>query len=389
MDKKINQILFPLIASAIVGDALDERERALYSPELLEDIYKISKKHDIAHLVGVGLNQSGISKKGDPTFDLISKETITAVYRHEQLNFETESVCKGLEDVGIPFLPLKGAVMRQYYRLPWLRTSCDVDILVKEEDLERASKHLTENCGYTYHGKGQHDVSLYSPSGIHMELHYDLVEEGFAKGASDVLLNVWDYVVPTHPWKYRYEFCDEMFFFYHVAHMAKHFEIGGCGIRPFIDLWILLGIDGADREKRDKLLKKGGLLKFKDTAERLCGIWFEGMPYDPICEKMEEYIISGGVYGTMKNAVTVQQQRRGGKIKYTMSKVFLPYGIIKYHYPILQKHPILTPIMEVRRWFKLLFCGHAGRVARELKQNAEISREEAAEARAFLLSIGL
>lgn len=27
---------------------------------------------------------------------------------------------------------------------------------------------------------------------------------------------------------------EEMFYFYHIAHLAKHFEVGGCGIRQII-----------------------------------------------------------------------------------------------------------------------------------------------------------
>ena len=52
---------------------------------------------------------------------------------------------------------------------------------------------------------------------------------------------------------------DEMFYFYHIAHMAKHFEEGGCGIRPFIDLWTLDNIKDVDHDKRDELLSRGNL----------------------------------------------------------------------------------------------------------------------------------
>ena len=65
------------------------------------------------------------------------------------------------------------------------------------------------------------------------------------------------------------------------------------------------------------------------------------------------------------------------------------YDVIKFHYPVLQKHRWLTPIMEVRRWFKLIFCGHAKRTVRELKYNSNISRAEAENAQAFLKNIGL
>lgn len=119
-------------------------------------------------------------------------------------------------------------------------------------------------------------------------------------------------------------------------------------IRPFIDLLILDGIQGADIEKRDKLLWHGNLLKFANVARKLSRIWFSNEPYDFISQQMEDYILRGGVYGNNENRITVQQQKKGGRIKYALLKIFIPYDVIKFHYPILQKHRCLTPFMEVR-----------------------------------------
>ena len=87
---------------------------------------------------------------------------------------------------------------------------------------------------------------------------------------------------------------------------------------------------------------------------------------------MEDYILRGGVYGNNENRISVQQQKKGGQIRYALTKIFLPYSEIKFHYPILQKHKWLTLFMEVRRWFKLIFCGHAKRTLNELKFNQTI-----------------
>ena len=53
-----------------------------------------------------------------------------------------------------------------------MRISCDIDILVHENDLERATNHLINNLGYSYDGKGAHDVSLFLDKRVHLELHY-------------------------------------------------------------------------------------------------------------------------------------------------------------------------------------------------------------------------
>lgn len=72
-----------------------------------------------------------------------------------------------------------------------MRTSCDIDILVHENDLEKTTEYLVRNLGYIYDCKGPHDVSLYLQSQLHLELHYTLIADGVAKSSCEVLKNVW------------------------------------------------------------------------------------------------------------------------------------------------------------------------------------------------------
>ena len=97
-----------------------------------------------------------------------------------------------------------------------------------------------------------------------------------------------------------------MFYFYYIAHMAKHFvETGGCGIRPFLDIWVLNHRIDFDREKRDKLLSDGGLDVFAKQAELLSEVWFGNAEHTEITRQMETYILRGGVYGANTNRIAV------------------------------------------------------------------------------------
>ncbi len=385
MNENIIGILFALLRSAICGDMLTEQEIKACDGETLSRLIDISKKHDIIHLVALGLERNSIITNSDA----LSNEIIKAVYRYEQIKYEYESLCKVLEAAKIPFMPLKGAIIRDYYPEPWMRTSCDIDVLVHSEDTDKAVECLIGACGYVKDGQCSHDISLMSPGKIHIELHYDLLEGGVANKASEVLENIWDIVTVRDGYSYFYEMSDEMFYFYHVAHMAKHFENGGCGIRPFIDLWILDGIFGADNKKRNELLEKGELLRFAETARSLSKVWLDKQEHDDITEQTERYILSGGVYGTNKNRVAIQHYKKGGRTRYILYKIFLPYNVIKSQYPILKKHRWLTPFMEVRRWFRLLFKGHFKRVSKDLKCSQSLSDDESQELGVFLEQIGL
>lgn len=386
MEQKIIEALFALLRSAILNQPLSEAERVSFSEEQLPQLIRLAKQHDLEHLLAFGLRKNGLTSEKTAEAET---SILMAAFRCERLQSEQEKLGAVLEAVEIPFIPLKGAVLRDYYPESWMRTSCDIDILVREEDVERAALVLGANCGYRREEKSSHDISLYAPNNTHLELHYTLIEDGVANEAAKVLPHVWEMAVKCGENTCRHEMPDELFYFYHVAHMAKHFVHGGCGIRPFVDLWILDNMKDANQSKRDALLDQGGLLKFAEAARALSRAWFSGAPMTPLCQQMEDYILRGGVYGSTENRVAVQQQKKGGKLQYVLPKVFLTYDVLKFQYPILQKHCWLMPFMQVRRWCKLLFCGHAKRVMRELEYNDHISNDEAQKIQDFLRSLGL
>lgn len=370
--EKIIHAMMELIASEVCGKSIDKSQYTLTDEELVK-LYKLSKSHDLAHLVGDALI------KNDPIGDgeikaKFQKQIMLAVYRYEKINYELGRLRKVLNEAEIPFIPLKGSVLRRYYPEPWMRTSCDIDVLVHESDLERAVSALTSAAGYKADSKGSHDVGMFSDSGVHLELHYSLIEDKIVGSAADILKSAWENASPVSDTS-EYVFGDDLFFFYHTAHMAKHFVNGGCGIRPFLDIWVLNHRVPFNKEKRDALLAEGGLLTFTKQAETLSEAWLGNGEHTEITRQMQDYLLKGGVYGTTKNRVSVQQIRKGGKIRYAFSRIWLPYDVLKLHYPSLEEKRWLLPIFEVRRWVKLIFCGGFKRSVNELKLNSSMTSE--------------
>ncbi len=391
MDKTMVNMLFMLLRSAVCNRRLDEGEKEIFSENLLPYMFEIAGNHDVLHLLAMGIKYNDLTAKiSDPSAEIeFMKIMYSAVCRYEQLEYEAKQLYEVLEACEIPFIPLKGSVIRKYYREPWMRTSCDVDVLVHREDLEKAVSNLKQKLGYVEKERGTHDVSLYTPQGVHMELHFDLVEDGRANAANDVLNDVWKNVSLAKDCNYLYEMTDEFFYFYHIAHMAKHIENGGCGIRPFIDLFILDNIEVADADRRNEILQRGKLLEFTDIARELSQIWFDGKGYNEICEKMRNFIISGGSFGTFENRVAINQQKNGGRFGYVFSRMFIPYSKLKCYYPILEEHRWLTPVMQVRRWGMLLKPDIAKMAKSEIHVNNNLEEEKADEMKTFLNDIGL
>lgn len=398
MNAETAKLLFAFLRSAICGDEITDGEFDSCTPEELLTIAELSVKHDLGHLVAFGLKENKVDERLHQSIGendelknavrVLEHEMFKAVYRYQQMNHELLRMCAALEAAEIEFMPLKGSVIRNHYPKPWMRTSCDIDVLVHDRDIERAKDILVQRCKYEYDGKSSHDLSFYARSKVHIELHYDLAGD-LSEDTGSVLSNVWSNSTARRDYRFWREMSNEMFYFYHFAHMAKHFSIGGCGVRPFLDICVMRRSMNVDEQHLDYLLKSGGIAKFSAVAENLSNVWFGGGEHTAVTRQMENYILRGGVYGNVENMVAVQQQKRGGRVSYALSRIFIPYEKLKYSYPVLENHRWLTPIMEVRRWFRLIFCGHAKRSIDELKINGNISKQEAEATRMFLSEIGL
>ena len=389
MQMKAATILFALLRSEVCDDALTEEVIHALTPDRLESVYMLAKDHDLAHIAGQALGKNKLLPKGDIS-DQFRRQAMLALMRCSWLENAFENICAALETAKIPFIPLKGAVLRGYYPESWMRTSCDIDILVKEDNLEAAVKTLEEKLKYTRGEKSPHDISMLSADGgVHLELHYTVVEENRAVNASAVLKGIWDV---ANPWKEdgaRQVLSDEMLYFYHIAHMAKHVQEGGCGVRPFLDLWILNHRVVFDAEKRKALLEKGGLTAFARVAEELSEAWFSDKEAGETAEQFARFILFGGMYGSVENDVAIKQTQKGGKFGYAMSRFFPATEKMKFRYPILQRRPWLLPVYHAVRWTEVLRKGNGLQSLRELETNATMSEDAVKSTSELMKQLGL
>lgn len=373
-------LLFEAIASAIVGTPISQKS---ISSHELEVLFTASRAHDVAHLVGYSLDKSGLLDDSEIS-QSFKKQVYLSIYRQQLLDHETEKICSVLESEGIDHLALKGARMRSLYPQPWMRTSCDIDILIKEGDLEKAIDSLVEKLKYSKGKMNYHDISLFSESGVHLELHFNIREN--MKTIDPTLDKVWENSCLTEGTKHRYEQSTEFFIFHNVAHMSYHFTHGGCGIRPFIDLYLIKNKLSFNEDNLRILLHECGLERFYESILELSEVWLGEQEHTEITNQMEDYILRGGVYGSFENGVSAQQEINGGKLRHVMSKVFIPVDVLKVQFPIIEKHRYLTPVMQVARWFKVIFNGRA---FREINCGAGIGKEQSQITKNLLVSIGL
>ena len=382
-----NQRLFmELVSVAVCGKEPTEQLKGACTPEALEAVYSIGMKHDLAHLIGQAAEK--LQLKEGQILQKSKNAAMQVLLRHTRQEYAFRTACGILEKGEIPFIPLKGSVLRQWYPEPWLRTSCDIDILVRENQLSQA-KDLLEQEGWKSLGQTSHDINLLSPQGVHLELHFSTIEDYISPKSKAVMEHIWQWATPMPEKQYRMEIPDRLFYFYHMAHMAKHLLNGGCGIRSFLDVWVLNHCVAFDPAERTALLQKGDLTAFARASEKLSEIWFSGEEMDALSLSFQKVVLSGGIYGTVENRVSLQEGKAGGKLQLAMKRIFLPYDIMKYRFPVLQKHRWLLPVYQPVRWLQLLFGGGVKRSVTELKTTAQVSPETQASVRMLLEYLNL
>ena len=376
-------MIFKLLKSALSGQEC--REAQELDRGAWEIIYKISKEHDLAHIIGYALRSLDI-KIDEDLGKAFERSASVATFRYMQSAYELESIANTLEKAEICFMPLKGSVLNKYYKEPWLRTSCDIDILVKRQDLEKATSVLVSELGYELKPSStMHDVSIMSPSGVHLELHFELNEENFKESA--LLTSVWESGELENT-GYHYTMTNELFLFFHIYHMAKHFKNGGCGIKPLLDLWVIRNKMGYDEEKAVAMLKREGYLTFYQNALALSNVWFEDASHTELTRQMQAFILQGGVYGTFEQNVAISQTKES-RFKRLFRRIFMPYRQLIVRYPSLEKCPPLYPIYTVIRWFRILFSKDRGRAFDEIKANQSVSQNEINQAGDLINKLGL
>ena len=352
------ELLFCLLRNEICGEELPKNFNLGGG---VKKLLRLSNMHDIAHLIGDALLRNNLLSETEE-INAFREPIVMAVLRYEQQAVGLKDICQVLEKEKIGYMPLKGAVIRGYYPEPWMRTCCDIDVLIHEKDIETAKRALTKSGFITDGKKHFHDVHFCN-NNINLELHFSICEN---MAQTDTLLRkVWDYAEKVGDYEYRQ--AAEYFVFHHIAHMAYHFLSGGCGIRPFIDLCLMRQNKLYDEEKLLPLLEKSCLVKFYRVICKLNRIWFNGEESNALSQQVGNYILSGGVYGSASNENKIGAAAHKGKIRYLLHMAFPSYAKMCILYPFLKKHKILLPFCYIRRFFAKAFGKDRKKVRSKIK----------------------
>lgn len=370
---KVQKLFFCLLKSQIPGEKMPELDIDLVVRKLPK-LYNLSKFHDVVPIVTSALENIDVPKDNE-TFQNFKKQSLVSLMRYENIKHELVKICKAFDRESIPYILLKGSKIRQFYKKPYMRTSCDIDVLVKDEDVERATDVLCENFGYiTDRVRSFHNVSLFSKSKVHIELHFNILEH--IHSMDKVLEKVWDYAHPFGENTSEYILTNEFMMFHLISHAAYHFKNGGCGVRPFLDIFLVDKNTQYDKAVLNGLLKDAHLEEFAQKCFELSQVWFGEKQHSQITLDMENFLLSAGVYGLLENKVASQHAGDKSKLHYTLKRIFMPFETLKELYEGLEKRPYLYPYYTVRRWCRILLGKNTQRAFKELSMNTNMTDEK-------------
>jgi predicted nucleotidyltransferase len=378
MDNNISEVLFSVIRAAF--------DLPVVSVDINADGFKaleiIAHKQKIVPIITAGLKKLGYSEHISKS--LFAEES-KSVYDYTQRMVSLAEITDALESSSIPYIPLKGSVIRELYPQPEMRTSSDIDVLIHLEDLDKAIRVLESKTSFKYYKKERHDAHFVNQY-VHLELHFSL--EYSVEKISDALSNPWDNTISSEK-PYRYVFTPEYNMFYIVSHAAKHFiQSGGIGIRPLLDIYVLRTHTDFDNNKVKLFCESAGILGFYNSCCKLIDVWFNGDVHDENSRLFEELVLSGCVFGSQHLMIVSKKRRDSGK-KYIRGRIFKTSEELGNYYPKCRKYPILVPYYQVVRWTKVFRLNKTKAYFSEFKQANSIDKTEVEKYDKLLKAMGL
>ena len=293
------------------------------------------------------------------------------------------SIVEAFMAEGIDLICIKGAVIRDCYPVPELRSMGDVDMVIHPEDRDKADRILLQKMGF---GRliDHHDVWTYGIGEFQFEVHTHMFY--------DPLANDFDYrTYFDHVWEHVHRASvfgiespnlyvpDESFhFLYLMAHTAKHIINSGAGFRAYLDMAVTVKSwsGSLDWPWIIDELKKLQLFTFTKTCFTLCEYWFDivmplekGPPERAFLEEVTQKTFEDGIFGfdnsENENAASAREIKREeekghsygfGSVKLLLRKLFPPYRDLQLvpWYSFIDGKPWLLPFVWVYRFF---YCG--------------------------------
>lgn len=345
----------------ILSDFLNGRKTERYVSDRIDwnIILKYAKMHQVEGIVYYQC-KSYLNDKARSSLEKIFGATVFYYKNRERM---AATVKQAFADNNVPCVEVKGMEVAKYYPIPAMRTMGDLDIVIHEEDKEKAEQILSD-LGIVFKFEYTGKERGYIGNRIVMELHHNLIYDEIVTlpEQKKFFNDCWDYVS-------KGELDHSFHFLFLIAHLRKHFLNEGVGIRQFMDIAAVARNDSTlNWPWIEEKLRELQLHRFAQTCFAMTEYWFGikiPMYYpraeEEFAEQTTERILSNGVFGfqninNRRNSVINQMQEYRGpiwmfRLKLTFERLFPSYESLRVGalYKFLDGRPWLLPVAWIRR----------------------------------------
>ena len=367
--RKKYSVLLYLIACALDGSKPDT---ALLSGSSPAELLAMASKHNVSALLCHALETVG---KATPAMQEAKSLSIrrNILFDHARAQIGAE-----LDKAGIPYLPLKGVILKDMYPYVGLRQMTDNDILFPIGSRPEIKRIMT-GLGYTVKDYCRSNQDVYVKEPIYnFEMHVGLYSSGRHGRFAEYFDGILDRAQAVSDTSLCRKMSDEDFYLHMKTHEHKHYAGGGTGMRSLCDTYVYPKNKGdtLDEEKLAEALSSLGIAEFDAATRELSHRLFSpeyresvvaylsgGEDFlTPELRSMADYYASSGAYGFMdvyvENDFTSFSKGKttvGMKIRYVLRRIFPPVAFYKEAAPIVYKYKILIPFYCLGRFIRVVF----------------------------------
>lgn len=325
-----------------------------------KQLYTIADFHNVTALISPIIFKLNIPDDIRQKFEY---DTHRFMAREARQELEAQRVFSTLNKLNIPFIKLKGIVIKDLYPLPYMRTSADIDICISKEDRLRC-RPVMQDLGYTLEESIDYNDAYQKDNFFIYELHSSIVSSRYAYHR--LFTDPFGKAVKS-PDDASYVLSPDYFYTHLIVHFMNHFLSGGCGIRQLCDLYVFerthpeLNINHVSQ-----LLSPYKLSDFLICIRDLSFKLFEDKPLSDNEIEIANFIFKSGEHGNsdLKHVSWLSDDKQitwtfTKKCKYFIKLWFPGVKMMKKRYPILEKAPFLLPVCWIRRIFYAIFFKHS------------------------------
>lgn len=369
-----DQALVYLLSAAMSGEQIEKNKIQNLNWKI---VFEEVKKQDLCSFLYPVIKNLDLNDRpeGDTIEEWKKNTVLTGIIQNQNIN-KMELVFEAFNKAHIPVIALKGLVLREFYPQKDLRNMSDSDILIHEEDLEKAEKILLGMGYFEDHRDSKHVLFLHKNT-LPIELHWALIDTAYFKHAQYLEMDVWENTDTISIGKEKVIIPSLENQILHLCiHMATHFVYSGFGLRQLCDLVLLVKAKRSEvdwdsfYEKTKKCKIESFVLAIFEVCRRLFYMVIPDKLYNnevrnsPYIDLVIHSILSGGVFdgvfgkqslGPINDNILSYYDRNLSnnsilkKLKYLMWFFFPLPKSLSERYKYARKCPLLLPVAWIHR----------------------------------------